>query len=32
VRVYDFNGHEGGGAHQQREQLAWVRALFAADQ
>lgn len=29
VRVYSFNGHEGGGAYQQREQLAWVRALFA---
>ncbi|MGW5865204.1 acetylxylan esterase [Streptomyces sp. NPDC055239] len=27
VRIYAFNGHEGGGAHQQREQLAWVRSL-----
>ncbi|MEV6166054.1 acetylxylan esterase [Streptomyces sp. NPDC052052] len=30
VRVYGFNGHEGGAAYQQREQLAWVRDLFAA--
>ncbi|MFF2961901.1 acetylxylan esterase [Streptomyces sp. NPDC057963] len=29
VRVYPFNGHEGGAAYQQREQLAWVRSLFA---
>ncbi|WP_326677884.1 acetylxylan esterase [Streptomyces sp. NBC_01237] len=29
VRVYGFNGHEGGAAYQQREQLAWVRSLFA---
>ncbi|MEV5199897.1 acetylxylan esterase [Streptomyces sp. NPDC053720] len=29
VRVYEFNGHEGGTAYQQREQLAWVRSLFA---
>ncbi|MFD9598869.1 acetylxylan esterase [Streptomyces sp. NPDC059970] len=29
VRVYEFNGHEGGAAHQQREQLAWVHSLFA---
>ncbi|MEE1739094.1 acetylxylan esterase [Streptomyces sp. BE147] len=29
VRVYEFNGHEGGAAYQQREQLAWVRSLFA---
>ncbi|MFF1499821.1 acetylxylan esterase [Streptomyces sp. NPDC058316] len=29
VRVYEFNGHEGGAAHHQREQPAWVRALFA---
>ncbi|MGW1692411.1 acetylxylan esterase [Streptomyces sp. NPDC002399] len=29
IRVYEFNGHEGGTAHHQREQLAWVRALFA---
>ncbi|MGW6271479.1 acetylxylan esterase [Streptomyces sp. NPDC055060] len=28
VRVYAFNGHEGGAAHQQREQLAWAGALF----
>lgn len=30
VRVYDFNGHEGGAAYQEREQLAWARSLFAA--
>ncbi|MEV8456772.1 acetylxylan esterase [Streptomyces sp. NPDC052095] len=30
VRVYAFNGHEGGAAYQQREQLAWVRSLFTA--
>lgn len=29
VRVYAFNGHEGGAEYQQREQLAWVRSLFA---
>ncbi|MFD5655374.1 acetylxylan esterase [Streptomyces sp. NPDC127039] len=29
VRVYEFNGHEGGGGHHRREQLDWVRALFA---
>ncbi|MGW8889037.1 acetylxylan esterase [Streptomyces sp. NPDC055749] len=29
VRVYEFNGHEGGAEYQQREQLAWVRSLFA---
>lgn len=29
VRVYPFNNHEGGAEFQQREQLAWVRALFA---
>ncbi|WP_320779248.1 acetylxylan esterase [Streptomyces sp. CRN 30] len=29
VRVYEFNGHEGGGAHHRREQLTWVRRLFA---
>ncbi len=29
VRVYAFNGHEGGAEYHQREQLAWVRALFA---
>ncbi|MFF3291315.1 acetylxylan esterase [Streptomyces sp. NPDC003023] len=28
VRVYEFNGHEGGGGHQQRAQLAWLRELF----
>ncbi|MCQ4206956.1 acetylxylan esterase [Streptomyces longispororuber] len=30
VRVYEFNGHEGGGGHHRREQLTWVRELFAA--
>jgi cephalosporin-C deacetylase len=29
VRVYGFNGHEGGGEHHRAEQLAWVRSLFA---
>ncbi|MET7343535.1 acetylxylan esterase [Streptomyces sp. NPDC087866] len=29
VRVYPFNGHEGGAEYQQREQLAWVASLFA---
>ncbi|MFD8569331.1 acetylxylan esterase [Streptomyces sp. NPDC059639] len=28
VRVYEFNGHEGGGGHHRREQLGWVRALL----
>ncbi|MET8200798.1 acetylxylan esterase [Micromonospora taraxaci] len=28
VRVYEFNDHEGGEAHQQIEQLAWLRGLF----
>ncbi|MEU8180886.1 acetylxylan esterase [Micromonospora sp. NPDC049044] len=28
VRVYEFNDHEGGEAHQQLEQLAWLRKLF----
>ncbi|MDH6228231.1 acetylxylan esterase [Streptomyces sp. MJP52] len=30
LRVYEFNGHEGGGGHHRREQLAWVRELFSA--
>ncbi|SDC51139.1 acetylxylan esterase [Streptomyces prasinopilosus] len=25
LRVYEFNGHEGGGGHHRREQLAWLR-------
>ncbi|MEU6843847.1 acetylxylan esterase [Streptomyces sp. NPDC046716] len=29
VRVYEFNGHEGGGGHHRREQLGWVRTLLA---
>ncbi|WP_030423013.1 acetylxylan esterase [Streptomyces sp. SCSIO 75703] len=29
LRVYEFNGHEGGGGHHRREQLAWLRELFA---
>nr|WSW66039.1 acetylxylan esterase [Streptomyces sp. NBC_00995] len=29
VRIYAFNGHEGGAEYQQREQLAWVASLFA---
>ncbi|MFG3259416.1 acetylxylan esterase [Streptomyces sp. NPDC048172] len=28
ARIYEFNGHEGGGQYQQREQLAWLRALL----
>ncbi|MFG3333117.1 acetylxylan esterase [Streptomyces tendae] len=30
LRVYEFNGHEGGGGHHRREQLAWVRELLTA--
>ncbi len=30
VRVYEFNGHEGGGAHHRRLQLAWVSETLAA--
>src|SRR5690606_5375276 len=30
LRVYEFNGHEGGGGHHRREQLTWLRELFAA--
>ncbi|MGW2118018.1 acetylxylan esterase [Streptomyces zhihengii] len=30
VRVYEYNGHEGGGAHHQRVQLDWLRALLAS--
>ena len=30
IRVYPFNGHEGGGAEQQRAQLDWLRATLAA--
>ncbi|MDK3254955.1 acetylxylan esterase [Blastococcus capsensis] len=26
ITVYPFNDHEGGAAHQQREQLAWLRS------
>ncbi|MBZ6292745.1 acetylxylan esterase [Streptomyces sp. CT1-17] len=29
LRVYEFNGHEGGGGHHRREQLAWLGELFA---
>ncbi|GHA89175.1 MULTISPECIES: acetylxylan esterase [Streptomyces] len=29
LRVYEFNGHEGGGERHRAEQLAWVRSLFA---
>ncbi|GHD86316.1 acetylxylan esterase [Streptomyces naganishii] len=29
LRVYEFNGHESGGAHHRREQLTWVRELLA---
>lgn len=28
VRVYPFNGHEGGGSYQWREQVAWLTALL----
>lgn len=30
LRVYEFNGHEGGGAHHRRAQLTWVRELLTA--
>ncbi|MFB6554795.1 acetylxylan esterase [Streptomyces sp. NPDC056405] len=30
LRVYEFNGHEGGGGHHRREQLTWVRELLSA--
>jgi cephalosporin-C deacetylase len=30
ITVYPFNDHEGGEAHQQREQLAWVRDRLEA--
>ncbi|MET9153971.1 alpha/beta fold hydrolase [Streptomyces griseoflavus] len=30
LRVYEFNGHEGGGGHHRREQLAWVRDLLTS--
>ncbi|MDI3422223.1 acetylxylan esterase [Streptomyces luteolus] len=29
IRVYEFNGHEGGGGHHRREQLRWIRELLA---
>ncbi|MFB8026222.1 MULTISPECIES: acetylxylan esterase [unclassified Streptomyces] len=29
LRVYEFNGHEGGGAHHRAFQLAWVHDLFS---
>ncbi|OMI35042.1 acetylxylan esterase [Streptomyces sparsogenes] len=28
LRVWAFNGHEGGGVHQQAEQIAFLRGLF----
>ncbi|WP_228985428.1 acetylxylan esterase, partial [Streptomyces sp. DH12] len=28
LRVYEFNGHEGGAGHHRREQLIWLRGLF----
>ncbi len=28
IAVYDYNGHEGGGAYQQARQLAWVAERF----
>jgi cephalosporin-C deacetylase len=28
LRVYEFDGHESGGGHHRREQLAWVRRLL----
>ncbi len=28
IEVYPFNDHEGGEAHQQRAQLAWLRRLL----
>ncbi|MFJ8907771.1 acetylxylan esterase [Streptomyces sp. NPDC102359] len=29
LKVYEFNGHEGGAGHHRRAQLAWVRALLS---
>lgn len=31
IRVWSANKHEGGGAHQQREQLAWLAARVAPE-
>ncbi|WP_277394613.1 acetylxylan esterase [Blastococcus litoris] len=28
ISVYPFNDHEGGEAHHQREQLAWLRGVL----
>jgi cephalosporin-C deacetylase len=30
IEVYPFNDHEGGEAHQQRVQLAWLRRRLQA--
>lgn len=30
LRVYAYNGHEGGGAHHTREQLAWLGARWGS--
>ncbi|MGW3491008.1 acetylxylan esterase [Streptomyces sp. NPDC001054] len=27
IKVYEFNGHEGGGTHQEAARLAWLRGL-----
>jgi cephalosporin-C deacetylase len=29
LQVYPYNGHEGGGAHHEQRQLAWLRERFA---
>ncbi|ALV53032.1 acetylxylan esterase [Streptomyces althioticus] len=29
LKVYEFNGHEGGAGHHRRAQLAWVRERFS---
>ncbi len=31
IREYAYNGHEGGGAHHVREQLAWLGGQFASE-
>ena len=28
IRVYDYNDHEGGGNHQEREQISFLRELW----
>jgi cephalosporin-C deacetylase len=31
IEVYEYNDHEGGAAHHQQRQLAWLRARLRAD-